>query len=98
MDSAIFWAFPASRDPIKVWVPAFAKRLAKALPSLPVPPIIAICGQGLGFDKFASSNTYIPSYNALIIISRKQILIIDLYLFDELAFFCQTNHYFSDYI
>ena len=50
---AVFCAFMAYRDPMRVWTPAFANRAAMALPSLPVPPIMA--SEGLGFDIFCSS-------------------------------------------
>jgi hypothetical protein len=44
---AMFWALAASREPIRVRTPAFANRMATALPSLPVPPIMASDGLGL---------------------------------------------------
>jgi ribosomal protein S18 acetylase RimI-like enzyme len=44
---AMFWALAASREPMRVFTPALANRMAIALPSLPVPPITA--SEGLGF-------------------------------------------------
>jgi hypothetical protein len=38
-----------------VRTPALAKRFARALPSFPVPPIIATIGIEIAFDMFASS-------------------------------------------
>ena len=50
---AVFWAFKASREPIRTWTPAFANRAAMALPSLPVPPITA--SERLRMDIFFGS-------------------------------------------
>src|SRR5574341_159929 len=45
---AAFCAFAASREPIKTRTPACAKRAASALPSLPVPPMMARVMRGFG--------------------------------------------------
>jgi hypothetical protein len=44
------FALVMSREPMIVGIPAFANLPAIALPSLPVPPIMAIVGFGFGVD------------------------------------------------